>query len=224
MKLKQKGLFFIVFIISLLIPATTTVYGKKITTSEFIMNNQATITGFDEALKAVKPKNIVLAKTVKGKLDEKDNLLLISMGETNFPACYEIYSFANSEAGKLQIEVLSMGDMMGFTKTIMFPLIKVYDKDYNEINPVVLKYETRSPTAFNPFHVYCLWEIELNQAGEYYLLIASDNSTETGTGLYVSTGYAMSTQGIIGGLTAKGLLKGYPVQRSPYGEFRLTLK
>lgn len=220
--MKQKRLLHCTLMVILFVTANIS-FGQKVTTEEFLEeheNSESLISSFDSLLLNLEPEENKINKKIKSELDKNLPLILVK-DEKSFPAPCNLHKF-DLDAGKFSLEFISLGDMMGFKKTIMFPIIKVYNKEGELVDGVkVLSYGTRSPTGSLPFHVYTLWEFNIEAKGEYYIQVASDNSSADGVRLHVSNGYAIATGA---GLAAKNLLKGYPVKRSPYGKYKMTLK
>ncbi len=231
----EKPLLSILGILGLLL-MTSSSFGQKVTTQEFLDKvdvNQCFTKTFDELLEGVNPQKDYLNKKIKSKLDNKQPLVLIE-GEPTFPSPCNLHKF-DLEDGKYSLELISLGNMAGFKKTIMIPLIKVYDKNGRIVeNCRAAKYETRSPTGTLPFHIYSLWEFDIENNGLYYIQVTSDNSSDSNLALdevseqpVISAGTAISSGSPIvtgAGIVTTMLLKGYPVKRSPYGKYKIILK
>lgn len=234
MKVKNRFLYLISVMGFFLI--TNSSFGQKVTTQEFLekFNINQYFTGtFDKLLKEINPKESSLDKIIKSELDNKQPIIMIE-DESTFPSPCNLHKF-DLESGKYSLELTSLGNMAGFKKTIMIPLIKVYNKHGDLLENIKAeKYETRSPTSTLPFHIYSFWEFEIDNKDFYYIQVISENSSSTNLTLEDTSGQAVTSAGAAittgapivtgaGALTSM-LLKGYPVKRSPFGKYKIILK
>jgi hypothetical protein len=218
MKSKRR-LLHCIWILGLLL-ITNSSFGKKVTTKEFLEEhnngNQSFIESFDKLLEEIKPKEDILNEKIKSELNDEQPLILIE-GEKSFPSPCNLHKF-NLDGGKYTLELISLGKMAGFKKTIMLPLIKVYNKHGKLIeNIIATKYETRAPTGRLPFHIYSLWELNIDTDDVYFIQIASDNSSTDDIDLILQTGVGAV------GIISNSLLNGYPVKKSPFGKYKMIL-
>ncbi|SFF35864.1 hypothetical protein [Sunxiuqinia elliptica] len=215
---------------------TNSSFGQKVTTQDFLEEfniNQCFTGSFDNLIEQINPNENSLNKKIKSKLDDKLPIVILEE-ETPFPSPCNLHKF-NLEHGIFSLELISLGNMGGFKKTIMLPVVKVYDENGELLDSLkVQKYETRSPSSILPFHIYSLWEFKIDQNGYYYIQVTSENSSSDDLSLDASNeqvaiaASASTTPGapiVVGaGAITSMLLKGYPVKRSPFGKYRIILE
>ena len=117
------------------------------------------------------------------------------------------------EAGIYEIELISLGNMFGFKKSIMVPLIAVINKEGEEvkINPTV--YEVRKNTFLLPVHLYSKWELNVIEKQKIYLIIYADMSS--------TDNIMASAMGMFGVIPFNLTL---PLNRSAFAKYSLTIQ
>ncbi|MFC2151937.1 hypothetical protein ACFLSE_05360 [Bacteroidota bacterium] len=197
---------------------------QKVTTEEFLnekpLENLTVHKTFDNILSAATPIETKLGKQIKGAVNDKSPVMLVA-GEKEFPTPYVVHKITNIKE-RITVELYSLGDMAGFKKVIMFPIIFIYNENGVLMEQTKLNlYESRAPTGKYPYHIFASWIVDVPQPGNYYLIIAADNSSTDEVGLYASTGYE-NASGV--SKAGKGWLTNYSCKRSTYGKYRLTVK
>ncbi len=209
------------------------VFSQKITTEEFLkkhVQDNCTKESIDTLIRIIRPVECSLNKKIKADLNKKQSVILFN---NKFPSPCNLHTIKLGK-GNYYIELISLGNMAGFKKTIMLPLVKILSQQVGEDNDILVStYEVRSPTSTLPFHIYTKWEFEIKKTGFYHIQINSDNSSNSNlklghttdsstvyTNISVSTGSPIVTST---GIITSMLLHDYPVKRSPYGKYRMKI-
>lgn len=146
----------------------------------------------------------------KGELDESDYVYMNREPEYYSPFdCYSI----ELNAGEFVIELRSLGNMFGFSKSIMIPVITVFDEQGNIINTTIKSYEVRSNNMKYPVHIYTLQGFVITEAQKVFIMVNADISSEDRV---VSSGYGM--MGVIPYQVT------IPLNRSPYAKYEITVE
>lgn len=172
------------------------------------------ITSLKDAVTAADDQELTIGDTLVSALSESDPVILL--GKSNpFRSNFKLYRFHGAENEVYTIEVISTCDSIHVDKNILYPLFILIDKEGNVIkqNKMAL-YETISSNLSTAFSIYEYQDIYTEQNGEYYLMVASDNSANTGN--TISTVYREPM--------LKYKLQGVNGKRSPWGSYRIIVR
>jgi hypothetical protein len=162
-----------------------------------------------EAIENSSPAIIPPGDTLSSKLEKSDPVIVLG-SKNKYRSNYKVFQFEARENEIYLIELFSYPD----NQNVLFPLLAITDKNGNvlDCNKIAF-YGTLSETSQNASCIYCLQEVYTEEAGVYYILVMSDNSTGKGTG--VTTPFREPA------FTFR--LKGNPGVRSPWGNFRICI-
>ncbi len=172
------------------------------------------ITSLKDAVTAADVQELTIGDTLVSALSESHPV--IRLGKSNpFRSNFKLYRFHGAENEVYTIEVISTCDSIHVDKNILYPLFILIDKEGNVIkqNKMAL-YETISSNLSTAFSIYGYQDIYTEQNGEYYLMVASDNSANTGN--TISTVYREPM--------LKYKLQGINGKRSPWGRYRIIVR
>ena len=138
------------------------------------------ITDLNDAIHHTQPTELIPGDTLTASLSESDPVISFGTVDT-FRTHYRLFRFRGNENSVYRIELLSICDSTAFDKNILFPVFILTDNKGNVLkqNNMVL-YETITSNLSTAFRIYGYQDIYIADKGEYYLIVASDNSASTG--------------------------------------------
>lgn len=170
------------------------------------------VTDVSELFQSKKITGLSPGQTVKGKLTEKDPHITadFTQGE-RLP--FGFFKLSDIQ-GPFSVEIISLGNMIGFKKTMMFPLIMAFDAEGKEVFGESTAYENRDPDNKYPMHVFASWTFDPGDAAEYLLIypdMVSAEDTKLKTG---------SNKGIV----TNAILRAIKVKKDAYARYHITLR
>lgn len=173
---------------------------------------QADIINIEDLLKSGTATEIGIGETRKEKLTSKDPHINFDFTQgQRLP--YGLFQL-KEKRDSFNVEIISLGNMIGFKKTMMFPLILALDGEGKEIVGESILYETRKPTGNLPMHLAASWKFTAAEKLEYILIYPDMISSKDTT---LQTG---SNQGIV----VNALLKRMRVKKDAYARFHITIR
>ncbi len=158
--------------------------------------------------------NISIGDTFLSRLSETDPILLLGKADI-FRSHYKLFQFHAGKNEVYTVEVSGVSDSTGTEKDVLFPIAIIMDSQARFLkHHKMATYETVSSNISHSFRICYLQEIYTPNDGEYFILVASDNS--------IRHGNTVTT--IDRETTLKYTLKGITGRRSPWGSFRLAIK
>jgi hypothetical protein len=113
----------------------------------------------------------------------------------------------------LTVDIISLGNMIGFKKTMMFPLIMALDGEGKEVIGESALYDTREPAENLPMHIAASWKF--TDAGNIeYIIVYPDMVSAKDTSL--QTG---SNKGIV----VNALLSKMRVKKDAYARYHMSV-
>ncbi len=111
-------------------------------------------------------------KQEKGELDKKDYIIEID----GYKTPVDSYSVFLTEKQDMKITVKSLADTFGFSKSIMFPVIEIYNGSGEKIEGKYEKYE-KDVSALNSVSILAEKKYAKLDEGQYYIIVFSDMKT-----------------------------------------------
>ncbi len=171
------------------------------------------ITSLEDAVSKTEVVKLSFGDTTASELSQSDPLILLGKIEkylTNF----KVFSFHGDENEVYSIEITSICDSQSSDKNIMYPLMILVDSKGNVLKQnKMLTYETITSNLSSATRIYGYQEVYIENAGDYYLLVVSDNSVQNGNSITT----------VYGETILKYTLKGIYGRRAPWGSFLLKI-
>ena len=151
---------------------------------------------------------LVVDDEKRAELDQTDSVLAVSSPGYYTP--YDSYSI-ELEPGSYELEVISLGNMLGFNKSIMVPMIALLDENGKQISSKATVYEVRRNNMTLPIHIYSKWAFTSEKKQKAYVVVHADMSS---TDKVVANG-----MGVFGAVPFNLTL---PFSRSAYAKYHIT--
>lgn len=171
------------------------------------------IKSLKDAVQTSDAVNLEIGDTMVSSITESDPVVALGK-EITFRSNCKLYRFHAHENEVYTVEIISTSDSTHPDKNILFPIFILADKEGNVIRQNKMAvYETLSSNLSKAFSIYCSREIYISAEDDYFLLVASDNSSYSGNS--ITTMY--------NDLALKYKIPGVAGKRHPWGRFRLIL-
>jgi hypothetical protein len=152
--------------------------------------------------------SVVGASAVKGELSSGDEF--ISLGSAK--SAFDVYQFKAS-GGSHRINLKTYCDCLGFSKDMIQPDIRVYDKNNNQISVSLVNLNRVQPTL-GALYIDYIYEFNVQSSGDLKVIVASKNDrlgtevvrTETATEIIFGTPFSMT------------------IVAAPYGTYDIAIK
>ncbi len=171
------------------------------------------ISSLKDAVSQAEAIKLSFGNTTASELSKSDPL--IELGKTEkYRTNFKVFSFFGSKNEVYSIEITSICDSQSSDKNIMYPLMILVDNKGNVLkHNKMLTYETITSNLSSATRIYGYREVYIENAGNYYLLVASDNSVQNGNSITT----------VYGETILKYTLKGIYGKRAPWGSFLLSI-
>lgn len=165
---------------------------------------------------------INLGQQLSGDINKIDPLFL----NAGYAANYDAYKLEIPSAGKYHINLKSLCDCLGFSKTLIYPSIQVLDRNMKAqsiTDASILPGEATTSllSASLPAHLNANWNVEVKSAGTYYLVVAPNNKDIEKGAFDLLVNLKINNQNSYGGMAI-------PINREitihPYGKYIATVE
>jgi hypothetical protein len=139
-------------------------YGQLISTNKVALTNIQAIENSEA---------IVLdsSKPTETKIALNDSVIQFGKYRSN----YKLFEFDGVKGDAYAIELRSLCDCLGFSKTVLYPVAYVIDDEGTIINDKPVKLGQGSMGFSYPMNIHGIWSGSFPKTKKYYFLVAADN-------------------------------------------------
>jgi len=131
---------------------------------------------FADAINFANPIEITNAEKFEFKLEEGDPVIELDHGRP-FRSYYKLIKFDGNGGQTFSFKITSLCQCYTvFRETIIYPIAFILDSEGDVLSSIPIKWKRKHDFLLTGLEIEGLWEAELPEDGNYFLLIAADNS------------------------------------------------
>ncbi|MBO9492428.1 hypothetical protein J7384_18850 [Endozoicomonas sp. G2_1] len=111
------------------------------------------------------------SKPTEAKVTLNDSIIQFGKYRSN----YKLFEFDGTKGSVYTIELRSLCDCLGFSKTVLYPVAYIIDDEGTIINDKPVKLGQGSMGFSYPMNIHGIWSGTLPKTSKYYFLVAADN-------------------------------------------------
>jgi len=138
--------------------------------SQLLNSNKVALTNI-EAIENSAAITLNPSKSTKAKIAINDSVIQFGKYRSN----YKLFEFDGIKGGSYSIELRSLCDCLGFSKTVLYPVAYIIDEEGVIINDKPMQLGQGSMGFSYPMNIHGIWSGSFPKTSKYYFLVAADN-------------------------------------------------
>lgn len=139
-------------------------YGQLLNSNKVAFTNS-------EAIENSKAIILNPSSETEAKITLDDSVIQFGKYRSN----YKVFEFQGDKGREYAIELRSLCDCLGFSKTVLYPIAYIIDNEGNVINDKPVHIGQGSMGFSYPMNIHGKWSGTFSKTGKYYFLVAADN-------------------------------------------------
>ncbi len=138
--------------------------------SQLLNSNKVALTN-SEAIQNATAITLNPAKPTETKISLNDSVIQFGKYRSN----YKLFEFDGVKGSDYTLELRSLCDCLGFSKTVLYPVAYIIDNEGNIINDKPVQLGQGSMGFSYPMNIHGIWSGAFPKTSKYYFLVAADN-------------------------------------------------
>lgn len=139
-------------------------YGQLLSSNKVAFTN-------NEAIEHATAITLDPSKPIEAKIELNDSVIQFGKYRSN----YKLFEFDGVKSGDYTIELRSLCDCLGFSKTVLYPVAYIIDNEGTIINDKPVQLGQGSMGFSYPMNIHGVWSGSFPKTSKYYFLVAADN-------------------------------------------------
>jgi len=139
-------------------------YGQLLNSNKVAFTN-------NEAIENSTAITLSPSKPIEAKIALNDSIIQFGKYRSN----YKLFEFEGIKGKGYTVELRSLCDCLGFSKTVLYPVAYIIDNEGTIINDKPVQLGQGSMGFSYPMNIHGIWSGSFPKTSKYYFLVAADN-------------------------------------------------